>query len=223
MQPVQMFSLLSALAILLLVQSLTPLCLAHLATCWPDLLSAKSLPQPPYSPLLFIYTLSMLTICVMNIVKNLRVEMPTPMLWVIHVTLASLINVFELCQDLAMVLVAGAGVAFIVSQVALMKNNKTAVKNVDNVVDNSQQCGLEALEAYQQLGNGLQPLLFMVLTLKSLYVTLTCYSMLRRVIGLYAVVERAVFASKAFLIIVYLVLVSEEAYVSIKEIPDILR
>jgi hypothetical protein len=240
-------NLLSALAVLLLLplfQAVSPLYLGYFTAVCPGLLDhyRHDTTRPPdsagppdsarlrgpacllYSLLWLAYVVTKLGSIVFIAIKQASRDVDPVRFWA-GVFLSPTFDVLDAFQEVPLMLVTGAGLAMLTSMVDSLKaachERKVSLdKKHGNLI---KSLALEVLETYQQLAHGLEPALFVAISVKSLSTTLACYSVLKRSSSLVEAIQRSSNIANGFVVILYLILVCEDCHTVLQSVPSIIR
>ncbi len=134
-------------------------------------------------------------------------------------------DVLDAFQEVPLMLVTGASLAMLASLVesltAACQERKVSLDKKHGILIKS--LALEVLETYQQLTHGLQPALFVAISIKSLSTTLACYSVLKRSHSLVEAMQRSFNIANGFVVILYLILVCEDCHTVLQHVPSVIR
>ncbi len=240
-------NLLSALAVLLLLplfQAVSPLYLGYFTAVCPRLLDhyRHDTTRPPdsagppdparlrdpgrllYSLLWLAYAVTKLGSIVFIAIKQASRDVDPVRFWA-GVFLSPTFDVLDAFQEVPLMLVTGAGLAMLTSMVDSLKaacqERKVSLDKKHGILIKS--LALEVLEIYQQLAHGLEPALFVAISVKSLSTTLACYSALKRSNSLVEAIQRSSNIANGFVVILYLILVCEDCHTILQHVPSIIR
>ena len=211
-------AMLAVLSLLPLYQTISPACLVVLTRHCPCLLEDHCLPSPPYQPLFLLYTIARVSASVCDIIKLVQDDI-LPAIVVANISIGLLIDMLDTIQDLTLMLVTGCATSCLTSRVVFM----TTLSNHKKYESRLRYLALEGLKTYQQIAKGLGPILLVAISIKSLFTTISCYFALQRQTSLFGVPQQALYATNAFLVTLYLVLVCEDCYKSLQAIQPIIR
>jgi hypothetical protein len=228
-----LISLLATLALLPLFQSAIPAAMIHLTAACPRLLEDRHLRPPPYLPIWPTYAGLRLVSFICEVIKYCLLDIGLARR-LMNIFLGFCMDLLDICQVLVLTLMTGAGWSVLATMVEHMKTLSSPKR--PSFVDNDHQAApsreedaslrgraIETVETYEQLARGLGPGLLFAITMKSLYVTLSSYTLLRSSRGYFESLQRSLYVAEGALVILVLILMSEDCLTSLQDIPPIIR
>jgi hypothetical protein len=217
-----LISLVATLALLPLFQSAIPAVMVHLTAVCPRLLEDRHLRPPPYLPILPAYAGLRAVSFICEVIKYCLVDMGLARR-LMNILLGLCMDLLDISQVLVLTLMTGAGWSVLATMVEHMKTLCSPQQPSREEDASLRGRAIETVETYEQLARGLGPGLLFAITTKSLYVTLTGYTLLRSARGYFESLQRSLYVAEGALVILVLILMSEDCFTTLQDIPPIIR